>query len=243
MSPPPQGSTPTVVLTFDLDWAPEEVVADTIEILERFPVGATFFATHASALMRGLERPRHELAIHPNFNPLLNGGGGHARAVIDDLMRQYPEARGSRAHSLVQGSPIYNHLAEAGLRYDCSLLLPYQVGLRPHTLPNGLVRIPYFWEDDAHFAYRRPFVLDRIDLDPVEPNIFDFHPVHIYLNTEVEERYLAAKPSYQDPRSLLAHRNVDTPGTRSLLIEILEEVAAGRLNCRPLVDSLTEDRA
>lgn len=231
---------PTVVLTVDLDWAPDEVIADTIEIVDQTNVSVTFFATHATSTMHGLPRPRYEVAIHPNFNPLLTGGIGSVRTVVEDLMEKYPDARGSRAHSLVQGSPIYNDLAQAGLEYDCSLFLPYQIGLQPHRLPNGLVRIPYFWEDDAHFAYRRPFALANIELDPNRPNVFDFHPVHVFLNTEVEERYLAAKPDYHDANGLLAHRNSRTMGTRSLLLELLEEIRAGRLSSQPLADSLAE---
>jgi hypothetical protein len=102
------------------------------------------------------------------------------------------------------------------------------------------VRIPYFWEDDAHFAYRRPFVLDSFELDPVEPNIFDFHPVHVYLNTEIDERYQAAKPSYHEPKAMLAHRNMQTAGTRTLLVELLEAISDDRLRWRRLTESLAE---
>ncbi|MDE0471056.1 MAG: hypothetical protein OXH57_03875 [Ekhidna sp.] len=56
-------------LSFDVDWDPEAMIEDTLNLLKRYPnVNATFFATHKS---KALQKAGYEIGIHPNFKPLL----------------------------------------------------------------------------------------------------------------------------------------------------------------------------
>ena len=50
-------------LTFDVDWAPDPVIEDTLLFLERAGVRATFFATHASAALRDAAAEGHEIDL------------------------------------------------------------------------------------------------------------------------------------------------------------------------------------
>ena len=57
-----------VFLSFDIDWAHDEVLADTIKIVRDAGIASTWFVTHNSPLvqeLRGLNGA--ELGIHPNF--------------------------------------------------------------------------------------------------------------------------------------------------------------------------------
>ena len=54
-------------LTFDLDWAHDAITADTIELLIRANVKATFFVTHKTSVFDGLSQD-FEMGIHPNFD-------------------------------------------------------------------------------------------------------------------------------------------------------------------------------
>lgn len=51
-------------LTFDTDWVPEEVLADTMDLLAQAGQRATFFCTspYSASLFNG-----HETALHPNY--------------------------------------------------------------------------------------------------------------------------------------------------------------------------------
>lgn len=213
-----------LVFTIDIDWAPERVIADTLALLTEYDARATLFATHDSEVLRGCDRERFELAIHPNFNPILEGRtqGLSAEQVLDDLLAMYPEARGARSHSLAFSSNILHSMAQRGLQYEVNQLMPYQPPVTPYLLWMGLVRVPYNWEDDIHFSYGHAFDEARLSSGPGY-NIVDFHPIHVFLNTDTAARYNAAKQHYQSPDELQAHVNHGPqPGTRDMLIHFLE---------------------
>ena len=59
-------------LTFDVDWASEEMLHDVIQLLEKYNCKATFFATHKSKIIESLSNSSNfEIGLHPNFNFLL----------------------------------------------------------------------------------------------------------------------------------------------------------------------------
>ena len=51
--------------------------------------------------------------------------------------------------------------------------------------------------------------------------VFDFHPIHVFLNTESLNRYERARPFFQNPKELIKHR-YEGYGTRNRFIELLE---------------------
>lgn len=222
----------------DVDWAPEAVVADALALFEARGIKCTVFATHESPVLRAARRDLFEVGVHPNFNPVLDGKGGSADQVLDAILGMYPEARGVRCHSTAQTYNLLTRFAQRGLVYESNLLLPYARRLRPFKLPSGLVRLPYVFEDDVHFAYGHGFDDSGLDLaDEGGPLIVDFHPIHIFLNTETEARYLAARSHYQDPAGLLEHRNRGPrPGARDLLVALLDRAAAAGRGSRTLLE-------
>ena len=63
-----------VFLTFDIDWAHDEVLEDTLNLVSDYNVKATFFATHKTSVnLKIISNPNFELGIHPNFNLEFNG--------------------------------------------------------------------------------------------------------------------------------------------------------------------------
>ena len=61
-----------------------------------------------------------ELGIHPNFNPLLDGKGGSAEYIIDQMLELVPEAVSVRSYSLVQSSRLHELFHRKGLIFDCN---------------------------------------------------------------------------------------------------------------------------
>lgn len=219
----------SVSLTFDIDWAAEFVLQDLIELLEAFKVKSTFFVTHHSPLIDKLDRNYFEIALHPNFNPLLNGEINDYREPIDKLLEIYPEAKGVRSHCLFQSSHILVHGRERNLIYDGNMMLPLQKGIYPYFHRSlNILRIPFFWADDTHLYSSQEFTLDQIPVLGNEFNTIAFHPIHIYLNTEKLERYNNARPFLKDYDQLQKFRNVET-GTRTLFISLLEEIKAKQI--------------
>jgi hypothetical protein len=215
-----------IALTFDVDWAPEEVIHDTVSILEDFDVKATFFATHDSDQLKSLESTRFEIGLHPNFNNLLTGNTnqGHQK-ITDELYKIYPMAKGIRSHSLSQSSLMLDHWKSIGLLYESNLFMPYFAVIEPFTYPNGLVRIPFNWEDDVHWGYKKEFSNFKIDIQVNRLNVFSFHPIHVFANTPNERFYNEVVRSiYQKPDNLLKARNIEVTGVRDGLINLLKQI-------------------
>lgn len=80
-----------VVLTFDIDWAPDFMIDFVAEGLTQRRVRATWFVTHASPAVEWLrEHPDlFELGIHPNFAPGSTQGDS-PEAVLRHCLRLEP---------------------------------------------------------------------------------------------------------------------------------------------------------
>jgi len=221
----------SLYLTLDIDWAHDEVLNDTIELVQKYQVSATWFVTHKTPVLERLkENTKFELGIHPNFNFLLQGNhdaGRTAKDVIQRCLAIVPDATAIRSHSMIQSSGLLEIFKECGLTHDANHFIPQHTGiqLKPWLLWNGLVRVPYGWEDDVHILYE----LGVPQKSPKEIalrkdtglKVFDFHPIHVFLNTESLDRYERTRPLDQNPKELIKHR-YQGYGTRNRLIELLK---------------------
>lgn len=225
----------------DIDWAPEEVIEDTFNLFELFNVKCTVFSTHHSNIISKSNRNLFEIAIHPNFNDILNGKSNKSfEDVLDEIIEIHPDAKGIRTHTLMQSVVMLQKFADKRLIYESNNFMPYHSDLKPFKLWNGLVRIPYNWEDDVHWAYGYSFDDHKINIDTDGLAVFDFHPIHIFLNTENKYRYNEAKKHYNDSQKLLELRNKEVPGTRDLLIQLLKHCRQNGIETYRLID-IAED--
>jgi polysaccharide deactylase WbmS-like protein len=210
-----------IAVSFDVDWVPDAVLADTLELLAGAGVRATFFATHVTPLLR--HGGEHEVGLHPNFLPTKDFAG-----ELNRLLAAYPEAEGVRSHSYYQNSHILNLFVKHGLRYDSNIMMVGCPGIRPFRHYNGLIRLPVFWEDDVHaLAPDAPWDPDALPLDdPDALYVFSFHPIHVFLNTERLDRYEQARAHYQDANRLRAFVNPESSGvgTRVFLRRLLRRL-------------------
>lgn len=219
-----------ILFTLDIDWASEEVIRDTLSLFEDAGVKATLFATHQSEALQNCDRNLFEIGIHPNFNGVLNGSGGNLNQVLDDLLAIYPDAKGARSHSLTQSGPILNGFKDKGLVYEVNHFMPYHNNLKPFYLWNGLIRIPFNWEDDYHFALNKCFKDYEIDFTLPGFNVLNFHPVHVFTNTETYDRYLQFRFDINKYEELKPFQNkTGVPGTRDILIDAINYVKSNKL--------------
>jgi hypothetical protein len=197
-----------IVLTLDIDWACDAVLTDCIELVEASGVPATWFVTHDTPLLERLrDNNKFELGIHPNFNPLFDGKEGNAERIIDDILTIVPEAVSVRSHSMVQSSRLVDLFLRKGLQFDCNHFIPEQSGitLKPWKLWNGIIKVPHFWEDDAECIYKSGTpIVDLLDRNGLK--VFDFHPIHVFLNTEDLTRYEQTRTLHTSSTELLKYR-------------------------------------
>ncbi len=234
-------------LTFDIDWAPEFVIRDLIEILRSYKVKATFFCTHSSEVIRNLSDDEDfEIALHPNFS----NGSSHGNTdidVMDYLLKIHPEAKGVRSHSLVQSTPVLELFKEKKMVYDCNLLMFAQSHLAPFLNWNGLVRIPYYFEDDLYSSYGYPWEIENTNLESQGLKIFDFHPIHIFLNSSNMSNYNTARAHFDsiteaDETALSKYINSVERGAKDFLIDILDFIKNENIATYTLLELVHEVR-
>lgn len=231
------GNGTGIALTFDIDWCDDGVLAKTIERVEKADVRATFFVTHDTPLLaRMRENPNIELGIHPNFNKLLSGEHGLPeggfRAVLESLKALVPEAESTRSHALTTNSVILSALKDYGIRRDVNWYIPLTsgMGLKPYYhIDRQLIRIPFFFEDDAHCAeldsgFPHDWEPARWLTAPDMPyRVFNFHPIHLFLNSETMARYEAARPFFHDMEGLGGQVNAVGPGAAAFFEGVISE--------------------
>jgi hypothetical protein len=239
--PWPEGLAPDVVcLTVDVEWAHPVVLADLVALFDTAGVAATFFVTH-----EGVTLPGHERGLHPNFRrngdsyrALLASRAPGAPAPNDEEVHAFilertrtfaPEAAGLRSHCLYSESTLHWQFKKFGVEYDCNPRFPFAPDLRPVRLLHDVLAIPTYYADqlDLHHSVTG-FSLGGLRLDQPGMKVLDFHPNMVYLNAANDDAYQITRPSYHDPAALLAARNPGR-GVRTLLIELLDQIAAGRV--------------
>jgi len=234
-----------IYLTIDVEWACEEVLADTLRLLDERGVRATFFCTHP-----GIEVRKHERALHPNFR---RDGDTLRRwrrpeAVSDvtdeDVYRHVvrttkafcPEAIGVRAHGLFYDFDLLRLYREAELQYDSSCFLPLAPGLRPVRGAHDLLEIPLYYMDywdllEGASGWR----LDALRLDEPGLKVFDFHPNLVFMNATNLAEYRASKAHYHDADRLFALCQ-PRRGVRTLFLDLLDFIVARGVETRGLAD-------
>ena len=209
-----------ICLTFDIEWAPDEITHQILLRIEEAGVKATLFATHESRSLASLDERRFEIGLHPNFD----NAQGDFESPLRELKALYPQARGGRSHRLYVSSHILQMYRKYGLKYESNIFLPHHGGLQPVLRTDNLVSIPFFWADDVHVSFKRPFTLKELGWSKPGLKVFDFHPMHIYMNTYAEEHYKAYKPHYQDPAGLEPYINRSRPGVGTFFADLLSYI-------------------
>jgi len=215
-----------IFITFDTDWCSDEVLNYSLDLLNNYKVNSTFFITNKTRLLETMRKnSKIELGIHPNFNPLLSGDfkyGKNINEVITYFKKIVPEAVSARSHSMTQNAHILDSFEKNGIKFDCNTFIPISanINLKPYKhWSRKIIKVPYFWEDHIHCIYGWKYDIKKfLILDSIK--VFNFHPIHIFLNTERIDRYKKSKRWIYNWKNLKKFRN-SRYGTESFLIDLL----------------------
>ncbi|MBI88588.1 MAG: hypothetical protein CMG60_00760 [Candidatus Marinimicrobia bacterium] len=222
----PSSYNDSIFLSFDFDWCHDLVLQDSIELVNKYNVEATWFVTHNTRLLSNLlKNEKFELGIHPNFNKLLQNSNNqekNIKDVFDKFLNLVPDSKVLRSHSLVQSSHILQEAVNRNFTHDCNDIIPHwnKITLKPWIHPSGLYKCPHFWEDDVNYVSNDKTSITYL-MQKKGLKIFDFHPIHIYLNTNDLDLYEQTRRYHNNPIELLKYR-FNGYGVRNQLIEILE---------------------
>lgn len=217
-----------VILSFDVDWAPDFMVEEVYELLKKHNVRGTFLGTHSSPLMDKIARdPSCELGIHPNFFASSSHGKSFDE-VLGFMKENFPSATSCRTHGLFQFGSLFGKMREHnGITVDSSIFAPGMRDPKAFNVesPNGPVtRIPFVFADDAWIEKQCPEL--HIDLKSEAYHVILFHPVHVYLNSSSPWAYREMRKVHADVASISEEtasrfKEKNIRGTRQMLEELL----------------------
>lgn len=202
-----------ICLTFDTDHMDEARMAEFLDRVE-IPGAGTFFCTERYAC---LEATHHEIGPHPTLE-----GGMDWQAALEGMRAFFPEAQGWRSHSCVFSHLLAEWLAGNGYRYVSTNDQFGHKGIQPVRHPWGVWHFPIFYMDNLDFSSAcfwkeeadEPFSDTMIEtaLGDDGVYVFDFHPVHLLLNTPGRDHYFAMRDRFKAGEDLgkLAHKGVGT---------------------------------
>lgn len=185
-------------LTFDVDWAPDFAIDAVASMLRERQLASTWFVTHRSPAVERLSKQPElfELGIHPNFLPNSTHGSDPTE-VLDHVLEIVPNAISLRPHSVVQSGRLLELIiTRTRIRLESACFLPGMPGIRPTYFTQfggSLLRVPFFWADDYEMGQEAP------DWDPTRfftvagVKVFDFHPLHVYMNSSSKDGYVDIK--------------------------------------------------
>lgn len=226
-------------ITLDVEWTPDFIIKQVADILIENHTKATWFMTHdCEGTKYLLDHPDlFEVGLHPNF---LEGSthGSNTKEVMNGLQKIVPDAVSVRTHALVQSTLLLSQFCgEFGLQNDVSLFIPRASGLEPHRLffEEGLylTRLPYFWSD--YFNYLQPTPSSSLEDEFHHTpglKIYNFHPIHIALNTCDLANYRKLKSnvllSQCTPSDIAKFRNNKT-GCGDFFLELIKYISKGNM--------------
>lgn len=218
-----------VFITMDMDWANDDVINYIIDIVEHYSIKVLMFVTHETKCLDRMRNSNNfQLGIHPNFNPLLNGNfiyGKDVSEVLKYFMKIVPEATMIRSHSVTSSTVIKSYYNYFNIKYDLNNFIPKEskIVLYPYKDAFDIINLPYFWEDDIHVVNKFPLLVDQY-LNSDGLKIFDFHPIHIFLNTDHMSRYENIKPYFNNTLVLKEHKNIIKFGVEDFFLNLVESL-------------------
>lgn len=200
-------------LTFDLDWVNDTVLEWFYSVIKEYDLSATIFVTHETKWLQTLRNDKKiELGIHPNFNDLLTAQTDNSRGFADIIRRMkelVPEAVSYRSHSLTVNTPIIRECVKQGILYDLNMYVNpnHEFKLTPFQR-SGITILPFIYEDDLWLLESKKAPVEYYLQDSFSMiRIFNFHPIHLFLNCEDFNRYEDAKLYTNNPKELKKYRN------------------------------------
>lgn len=245
-------------LSLDQDWASDEHLGLTLELIRRADVRCTLFVTNDSPLVASLRQEQRrgtapasvELGIHPNFLPRPDGRAptlGEIRTVVDEFLAFAPGACSVRSHALVQGTPLSRVFHEAGLRVESNVYIPWLDAsrIRPWRFWTGMTVAPFHWSDYIDGLHGGRFDAARLldDDAPVAIAAIAFHPVHVAVNCRCIEDYEAFRNAPGESLAIPGNAGhtaaPNRPGIRDALEELLSACRNRRVPSQTLRELVT----
>jgi hypothetical protein len=217
------------VLSFDLDWAIDEILEDTLGLILEAEVKATMFVTHQTPILAKMrETSLISLGLHPNFNPLFSGESisRSPYGIMSDLKEIVPEAKVLRSHSMSHSGLWLNTYKELGITHLSQYYMGSVKSIQPVRHVNGVVEVPVYFADDGylfvedHKEWSNPSQEEILGNPECSVRVYNFHPIHIALNSQSFDDYDSTRDSHRSWKAIQSNRG-NGFGMRELLKRLI----------------------
>ncbi len=199
-----------ICLTFDTDHMSNARMQEFLDTVP-LPGRGTFFCTQ---VYECLATKDHELAPHPFLGDSTNWGN-----ELQAMQNNFPQAKGWRSHSCVFSHILAEQLTEMGYQYVSTQDDLGRSGIQPHKHAWGIMQFPIyymdnldfstqnFWKEGQHQPFSNILIEQALKSDGVY--VFDFHPIHLLLNTPNSAFYFNARDAFLAGEDIANLRNND----------------------------------
>ena len=187
-----------IYLTFDTDHMNEDHMSKFLATID-FPGKGTFFCTQA---YRCLSQTEHEIAPHPFLESQNNW-----EDELQKMRNFFSDAKGWRSHSCVFSHLLALWLLKNNYKYVSTHDNFGAQGIKPHRHMWGIWHFPIYYMDNMDFSRHlywgskagKPFAKELIlnAINGTGVYIFDFHPIHLLLNTPSPEFYFEKRDAFK----------------------------------------------
>jgi len=181
-----------IALTFDTDWVKDETLKQVVSILKKKKIKATFFSTdHYPCLEHRL------FEVNPHFN--FNSEYSDYLKVFKKFRQHYPKSVSIRHHSLYFHERLRQTWENAGIKYTSNTFQPLVSNIKPYWITKNILEIPIYFMDYwylENFGQETDFTLKSLNLKKPGLKVFDFHPIHLSLNTPNLTYYEKCRQKY-----------------------------------------------
>jgi hypothetical protein len=218
-----------VCITLDQDWCSSETLKYAIDFIVAKNLPVTVFVTDFNK--EWISTDYIEYGVHPNF--LANSTQGEGIEHILSLAKKsVPNCRAWRSHSLYQSTRLTD-IVSTFTDWDIELnnYLPEYTDLIVSQFPSSRLmnRLPTHWEDDLELRRSKEAIDFLRDLKSQSwISIFNFHPIHLAINSTSMSVYDNLKSKNKLAESPIFYegyrKNVIEKGILDQLKDLIEHI-------------------
>lgn len=189
-----------IAITYDTDHMTDELMANFLHSVYRENLPGTFFCTQYYS---ELQNRNLDIAIHPIFDNTTDWLGATELLILEHK-KHGVFINGVRPHSCANSQRYSVQIKEIGLDYCSQLCIPTDYEIAPFKDDWGIVQFPIRFMDNANLSAHSKLgttsgALSKKIIDTAinskELFVFDFHPIHLLLNTSDLKEYSAWRKS------------------------------------------------
>jgi hypothetical protein len=214
----------SLVITVDLDWAPEVAIEEMLDFFTEYNISPTIFATHNSNVIKA-NITKLEVGLHPYFGQD-SSHGFHLQEIMKNIMDVEHNLQAFRCHRFARCNPSMQAMVDAGMKISSNVCTDLEI-LPPFTDRYGLIEIPIFMEDGG-FLFRKHDLDINLLTSKTGNKVILIHPMHLAINTPNFDYMYAIKQSISREgwtgmtKETLNKLRWHGRGIKDLLVELIE---------------------